>query len=489
MEFASSPLFVNVALSLCFIAILYLCHVNYILKQTPEEVRRLSSKRWTPALLSETYEKLEECPIDFYKDLPPKLDRRYIVTGGNGLVGGYIVLQLLARGTPPKSIRIVDIRETERNDMQTGLAVQVDFIQTDITSTAAVNQAFTKPWGPEIAHLPLTVFHTAAIIVPSARSKHLYTFSEAVNVQGTKNVLAAARAASASVFSSTSSASISIRPVQPFVSPWVSEPRNFWQALDVADFYKPLRKHEDYFGNYPASKATAERLVCGANEGSFRTGCIRPANGVYGNPTDNPVGGLLARSIQPTWISHVVQNFAHGANVAVAHLHHEAVLAEEDCAQAGRPFVITDIGPPITFGDTYTAVRLLSVHSFRPMVLPPIFMLLLSIVVEWYILLPYQFPILRRILPDLEGDINKLQPGLFSICTHLIASDAEAKKPVSEGGLGYEGIVTSLDGIVMEIIEWNKEHSGEPEGGAKKTYTTSVSLAERLQQVGSAVPL
>jgi len=84
MGLATISLFVTVALSLCLIAILYLCHVNYILKQTPEEVRRLYSKRWTPALLSETYEKLEECPIDFYKDLPPKLDRRYIVTGGNG---------------------------------------------------------------------------------------------------------------------------------------------------------------------------------------------------------------------------------------------------------------------------------------------------------------------------------------------------------------------------------------------------------------------
>ena len=84
MEFALNPLFVTVALSLCITAILYLRHVNYILKQTPDEVRRLSSKRWTPALLSDVYEKLEECPIDFYKNLPPKLDRRYIVTGGNG---------------------------------------------------------------------------------------------------------------------------------------------------------------------------------------------------------------------------------------------------------------------------------------------------------------------------------------------------------------------------------------------------------------------
>ena len=89
MEFATSFLFVTVVLSPCIIAILYLCHVNYILKQTPDEVRRLSSKRWTPALLSETYEKLEECPVDLYKDLPPRLDRRYIVTGGNGMLQLY----------------------------------------------------------------------------------------------------------------------------------------------------------------------------------------------------------------------------------------------------------------------------------------------------------------------------------------------------------------------------------------------------------------
>ena len=89
MEFATSSLLVTVVLSLCVIAVLYLCHVNYILKQTPDEVRRLSSKRWTPALLSETYEKLEECPVDFYKDLPPRLDRRYIVTGGNGMLHLY----------------------------------------------------------------------------------------------------------------------------------------------------------------------------------------------------------------------------------------------------------------------------------------------------------------------------------------------------------------------------------------------------------------
>lgn len=215
-------------------------------------------------------------------------------------MGGFIVLQLLARGNPPESIRIVDIRKTERNDMCAGRAADVEFVQTDITSADSVDAAFARPWHPSVARLPLTVFHTAAVILASERSRFQYAFPEAVNVTGTKNVLAAARKHGADIFSSTSSGSICIRPVEPFVAPWASAPRHFWQVLDVKDFDAPLRDRDGYFANYPASKAVAERLVCGANSEDFRTGCIRPANGVYGNPTDNTVGDPLTRTIFPT---------------------------------------------------------------------------------------------------------------------------------------------------------------------------------------------
>lgn len=184
--------------------------------------------------------------------------------------------------------------------MLTGQATKIQYIHTDIRSEAAVTAAFNKPWDPAVATLPLTVFHTAAVILASDRSKYTYQFPYAVNVTGTKNVLNAARAAGADIFSSTSSASISITPVNPWVWPWAKEPQNFWQTLDERDFDLPLRAQGGYFGNYPTSKADAERLVCAANCDEFRTGCIRPANGVYGNPTDNTVGGCLSRSVLPT---------------------------------------------------------------------------------------------------------------------------------------------------------------------------------------------
>lgn len=217
-----------------------------------------------------------------------------------GLVGGYIVLQLLARGTPPAHIRILDIRRTERSDMQTGPAAAVEFVRTDITNRASVDAAFSRPWPSSAAKLPLTVFHTAAVILASDRSPHSYAFPESVNVRGTANLVAAAKAAGATVFSATSSASIAIRPVGTWVAPWAAEPKDFFQTLDTRDFDLPLRKREAYFGNYPASKAVAERLVCDEDRDGFRTGTIRPANGVYGNPTDNTVGDPLSRAVMPT---------------------------------------------------------------------------------------------------------------------------------------------------------------------------------------------
>ncbi|KAI0095429.1 NAD(P)-binding protein [Hypoxylon sp. NC0597] len=464
--------------------LLYLFRVNQLLSGTPDEVRKLSGSRWTPNQLKETYRRLQEKPIDYTNKLPPKLERRYVVTGGSGLVGGFIVLQLLARGNPPESIRIIDIRKTERNDMRTGPATEVEFVQTDITSPHSVEAAFARPWHPSVAHLPMTVFHTAAVILASERSKYQYAFPEAVNVRGTKNVLEAARKAGADIFSSTSSASISIRPVEPFVVPWARSPRHFWQILDVKDFDAPLRDREGYFANYPASKAVAERFVCGANSEGFRTGCIRPANGVYGNPTDNTVGDPLSRRVLPTWVPHIVQSFVHGANVAIAHLQHEAVLSRpwlESARSAGRPFVVTDPNPPITYSDLYTAIRTLSVHPFQTIKVPPVVMLLLAHAVEMYGDLPYKYPLLRKVLPELKGDIRHLKPGIFSICTHLVAFNDEAGKPVSQGGLGYTGVLTTLEGVTLEILEWNKEHVND--ANHRKTYTTSISLAEQIQKL------
>ncbi|KAK0632487.1 hypothetical protein B0T14DRAFT_34574 [Immersiella caudata] len=490
---ASSPL-ISAATVISALLVVYLVGLNQLLSGVPENVRKLSPIRWSIPLLRKTYQRLEAEPIttrSYAQRIPPKLERRYIVTGGSGLVGGYIVLQLLERGQPPESIRIIDFRSPTRDDK---LVRRVDFVQADISSAESTERAFSKPWNQKFRNLPLTVFHTAAVIVPSDRSKLEYAFCESVNVFGTRHVVDAAKRAGADILVSTTSASISIRPVKLWVAPWnifsksdSRWPQNYQQILNEEDFRQPLRKHDEYYANYPASKAAAERIVCEANCESFRTGCIRPANGVYGNPTDNTVGGPLNSSTFPTWITHIIQSFVHGANAAIAHLDFEAILtspASSKSAQAGRPFVVTDPNPPITYGDLYFLIKTLAVTPFRTISLPPVPMVLLSYLVEGYSLLRLKWPAVCWILPAISGDVKHLKPALFTICTHLIASNDTASQPVKSGGLGFSGVFTTLEGMTQEVVEWNRVHQAA--GTKDVTYQSSVSLAEEIQKATRA---
>ncbi|KLU90457.1 hypothetical protein MAPG_10311, partial [Magnaporthiopsis poae ATCC 64411] len=195
---SSARSLVAAALAASFsLVLLYLVILNRAMCRTPVQMRKVAQRPWTKKQLNEQYDKLRRKPITITStagQLPPRLERRYVVVGGSGLVGGYIVLQLLARGQLPESIRIVDFQKPHRNDMVVGPAADVDFAKADISSAASVQAAFARPWPRSVAHLPLTVFHTAAIIVPSDRSELIYRVCRSVNVDGTANVVQAARA-------------------------------------------------------------------------------------------------------------------------------------------------------------------------------------------------------------------------------------------------------------------------------------------------------
>lgn len=209
------------------------------------------------------------------------------------------------------------------------------------------------------------------------------------------------------------------------------------------------------------------------------------------------------------WVNHIIQSFVHGINCALAHLQLEAVLAEggpsaASAPQAGRPFVVTDPGPPITYGDIYHLLATLAVTPFRLVELPPVPMLLLSYAVEFYNLLPARVPLLARVLPRIPGGLAYLEPGLFSICTHVVGNAADARKSVAEGGIGYRGVLTTLEGMCQELLEWNREQEeharlvaaasaggGGVDGAAKgngkpaiKAYINSLSLAEEIARLG-----
>ncbi|KAK8050475.1 hypothetical protein PG994_012205 [Apiospora phragmitis] len=481
MEWLRTHPLASAAAAALALAVLYFWKLNRALAATPPEVLALSPHRWTKQEIRDTYARLEQSPLRWAAHLPPaRPDRRYIVVGGSGGVGGQLVLHLLERGQSPESIRNVDFRAPARPDMRDGLASRVGFVQADITDAPSVEAAFAQPWpsttttsgdddGDAKDSKGLTVFHTAAMIVPTsgarrrgAQGRRLSLHRDLFRIDG-----GAARG-----------------DLTNWFRRW---PRHYVQVLDEADFDRPLRPHGEYFGNYARAKAAAERLVCGANSPDFRTGAIRPANGIYGTSVGDQLVGLCLRSeFFPSWTPNIIQNLVHASHVSIGHLLFEAALLDHDDEDgnmpgcAGRPFVITDPNPPPSFRDIYDACETLATTPCQVQALPPAPMLLLAFAIEFCDTLAGQVPSLLGWLRP-RGQIAMLQPAIFSVSTHTPATDAAAQRPVAAGGLGYRGVYTTLEGICQQVLDWNREHAAGAEGEESSRHSSNGGIDGKVE--------
>ncbi|KAI9655374.1 MAG: hypothetical protein M1821_005521 [Bathelium mastoideum] len=440
-----------------FLSILYLVHVNNVYYRVPEEARKLSAPEWTEEEIRQAYEKVGEKPIDFTAHLPPRQDRRYVVVGGSGLVGGFIVLHLLARGQPPESIRIIDFRGPSRSDLKSGKAAKVDLVEADITSINSITAAFQKSWAPSVASLPLTVFHTAAAIRPGERARDLVHRVSKVNVTGTENVVSAAKRNGADIFIATSSGSVALRPVNFWIPPWKN-------AIDrVVQLFKDpledhnLRPHNDYFANYSMTKAQAEDIVLKAHSESFRTGAIRPVCAIYGNQYDLDFGYHMVRGSIESWFAHVTLNHVHGENISLAHLLYEHTLAHPPTSMpvsqiGGRSFNISDPNAPPTCASLYRVLTTLTDCKYVAVPFVPV--LILAHIIEAYTLFVFRYPFFARTfgLREPTGEISILQPAMLkSAGVHQFGFSTQAEKRVEDGGLGYRGVCTTLEGMCAEV--------------------------------------
>lgn len=275
-----------------------------------------------------------------------------------------------------------------------------------------------------------------------------------------------------------SSVSVALRPCGFLIPPWASHPRRWFQTLDESDFDAPLRPHADFFSNYAYSKALAERMVGEANAPGFRTGSVRPGNGIYGMPRDLVLQSALSKDHTTTLCPTTIQNDVSAWNVSLAHLCFEAALAASRTARnmpacAGRPFVVTDNGPPPSWNDVFRAMALVSARPPVVTALPPLPFLLLAVVNEWWSLLLARFPLLtsRCGLREPGGDLRHLQPAVFSPQANVMCVDARARRSVAEGGIGYVGGMGTLEGTCEVIRDMNrlreKGQGHEKEEGGK----------------------
>ena len=229
--------------------------------------------------------------------------RLLIAVSLTGLSGGWIVEHLLIRGEDPKAIRIIDLVPNMRPSV---VSAGVAFQETDVSDPKSVAAAFDAPWPSGVKSLPLTVFHTVAMINPTDRKPRFLGPLIKVNVDGTRNILAAAKKSGASCFVATSSGSVGAGVPDYFPLPWQTG-KDVFQFRENADPLGPLDAPLETFPIcYTWTKAQAEKLVREATSDSCPTGIIRPTNGVYGTGIDQSSSltwDYLRRGGGPTWLN------------------------------------------------------------------------------------------------------------------------------------------------------------------------------------------
>ena len=440
------------AFGLFFLLIVYLWHVNRGMSGAPPDALRLTGQPWTPDDIRKAYEKVQTSPTDVSKVLPPKQGRRYIVIGGSGLVGGWIVQHLLMRGEDPEAIRLLDLREPTQALI---VKSKVQFIQTDVASSDSVNKAFNFPWpSSHVAKLPLTVFHTVAYINASERKEDFMSVYQAVNINGTRLVLEAAKRAGATCLVATSSGSVGITPCSFFISPLSRWPTNIFQILSKPNYFDASLPLSAYGSCYAYSKALAESYVLSSHSSNMKTGCIRPGHAIYGAGVSNVSSiswSYLSRGGSPTWLSDIVTNFVNAQNVSIAHLAYEAaLLSGKDVG--GRTYYVTDPGGPVYYGDLYTVLSTLA-HKDTPTNfprIPTVPMLLLAYLIEAYILLRTRF--LPK-LPPITGDLAIITPAMFDMSTvHTVYDNQLAMDEIN-----YNPPIGTMEGLCLQMLDWNNK--------------------------------
>ncbi|EKM75813.1 hypothetical protein AGABI1DRAFT_63993 [Agaricus bisporus var. burnettii JB137-S8] len=434
---------------------------------TPEDVRALGARL------------ARREPISIDDQLPPKTGRKYIIVGGGGFLGGWITTQLLDRGENPSHIRLVDLCPPPSKVLKAALQRGVQYVQVDISDASAVLEAFSTPWPSSVPQdAEITVYHTAATIRFYERFRWQLPASIRVNVDGTKNVIDAATHVGADILVYTSSGSVGIRSNRWLLWPWERSPKYFVQVIHDRDQEREKdRRHEDYFSNYAVSKGMAEKLVRNANGrvvnskgGSpkvLRTGCIRPGNGMFGPRGDMLIGAFVARKCNPLWIVKLICSHSYVENCALAHLLYEQRLIALSLPSPSKPlpdisgqaFNICDPGPAPTNGDIFTTLTTLTSGECYFPLLSPTFMHLFAHAIEFYYTLPsFFFTILR--FPRITGNLVNLQPSIYSLTQlHVIFDDSRARLSPEEGGLGYRGAWTTLEGAHKTVEEHYKSLS------------------------------
>lgn len=241
--------------------------------------------------------------------------QRVFVTGGSGFVGRNLIAELVRRGVKTRALARSD--EAASKVEEAG----AETVRGDLDDVAAMTEGMR---GCDV------VFHAAAVVTLWGDPAYFHR----VNVQGTQNVIDAAKAAGVPrlVHVSTEALLAGGKPIVDADESW------------------PYPKKPA--GLYPLTKGLAEQRVLAANDAKLTTVAIRPPL-IWGAGDTSVLPQLIEAVKNGQWVWFSGGNYPH-TTTHVANVVEGLLLAAEK-GKGGEVYFISD-GPARNFREFITAV-------------------------------------------------------------------------------------------------------------------------------------
>ncbi|XP_065826747.1 short-chain dehydrogenase/reductase family 42E member 1-like [Oscarella lobularis] len=365
------------------------------------------------------------------------LHSKYLVIGGGGYLGYRLGLLLLKTG---ETVTLFDVKEPD------DLNPKFQFIEGDVSLEEDVAKACSH------AH---HVFLVASYGM-SGREQLNRRRIEAVNVQGTVNVINACRENSVKSLIYTSTTNV-VFCGQPIINGNESLP------------YVPDSKHVDH---YSRTKCIAEKLVLKANGTTGRrfvlhTCALRPA-GIYGEGERRHLPRVV-RNLERGLFAFThgsddsLVEFVHVDNLAQAHVLAAKALDENPSTVGGQPYFISDGCPVNNF------------EFFRPLIEGlgfkyPTIKLPLHLVYFFAFLTEMVHAVLSRCGYNFQPLLTRAEVYKTGV-THYFSID-KAKRE-----LGYKPEHHSLEGVVEYFRTKGHGHTKKRRGGGAMFWLVNIALA------------
>ncbi|CAE6427429.1 unnamed protein product [Rhizoctonia solani] len=373
---------------------------------------------------------------DVMKAHGPATGKAYIVVGGSGLVGQYIVRTLLARGET--LVRIIDVVKPKLSANADVNALdslsRAEFVQADITDYRSIADAIARPFG-NTGRTAEAVIHTAAAIRSFERLGYVKPLSYRVNVEGTKNVLKASQElGTVGSFVYTSSAGLFVPPAN-FLRLGLLDSRRGAVLGDDAPVDAPKTRN-----HYTSTKLEAEGIVLNADGvKGVRTGALRPGMGIMGPESifisfilDNP-------GVNPTWGGKNINSMINAWDLGRGHVQLSDALFNRPGDVAGQSFAITGEPAVYPLSETWRVMQFYSKRDLKFRQVSELMMYTLSYFVEAILLGRYL--ILKSIscitgsqvalVPRwaVETKLQYIQPAMWDFSlSDTIVDDSRARK-------------------------------------------------------------